>query len=129
TWPRPPLTWPKSAAATAWGRVGLLEDRQVDLGEPLWVVEEVQRDDFPASDRDRTDRERFSVAEGDASDGTVDQSRPILKAETRVEERLPGDKPRPAHHPRFAVNTEVCTQHDVGVEYLEQCLEVPLARR
>src|SRR5262249_59408480 len=107
----------RHAAIAAVGRVGLLEDREVELGEPLWVVEEVQRDDPPAPDCDRADREWFSVAQGDASDGTVDQSRPILKAEARVEERLTGDEPRAAHQPRFAVDTEVLTQDDVGVDY------------
>src|SRR5262245_39766400 len=98
------------------GRVDLLEDRQVEPAEPLWVVEEVQLDDLSASDRGRPDRERFSVAQEDASDGAVDESRPILQAETRVEERLAGDEPRPAHNLRFALDTEVLTQYDVGVE-------------
>src|SRR5262245_10245830 len=109
-------------------QVGLLEDCQVEPPAPFWVVEEVHLDDPPASDRDGRDRERFSITQGDASDGTVDQSRPKLQAETRVEERLPGDEPRPPHDPRFALDTEVLTQDDVGVEYFEQCLEVPLAR-
>jgi hypothetical protein len=105
-----------TALAALGPQVGLLEDREIELGEPLWVGEEVQRDDLPASDRDRTDRERFSVAQGDASDGTVDESRPILKAETRVEERLPGHESRPPHDLQFALDTEVLTQYDVGVE-------------
>ena len=53
-----------------------VQNRLIELGEPLWVVEEVRRDDLPASDRDRPHRERFSMRQGDASDGTVDESRP-----------------------------------------------------
>ena len=40
-----------------------VEDRQVDPGQPLGVGEKVHLDDLAVPDRDRSDRERLSVAQ------------------------------------------------------------------
>jgi hypothetical protein len=52
----------------------VVEDRQVELAEPLRVGEDVDCDDLPAPDRDGPDRERLSVA---GFDGTTSRTAPI----------------------------------------------------
>jgi hypothetical protein len=43
----------------------VVEDRQIELEEPLWVGEEVELDDLAVPHCDGADRERLPVAEGD----------------------------------------------------------------
>jgi hypothetical protein len=71
---------------------------------------------------------RLSVEGSDGSDDAVDERRVHDQAEPRIEERLAGDRPRPADLSRSARWTKIRAQHDVRVQHLEQRLEVAVAR-
>src|SRR5262245_20482664 len=48
---------------------------QIELAEPLRVVEDVDLGDVPAADRERHDRERLSFEHTDQPRGAVDEDR------------------------------------------------------
>ena len=60
-----------------------VEQRQVELAEPLRVAEDVDLGDLAAADRERHDRERLSFERADQTSGAVDKCWEPDQAEAR----------------------------------------------
>src|SRR5206468_6811081 len=69
----------------------VVEDRQVELAEPLPIGEEVELDDLAVSYRGDADRERLPIEEADRPGNAVDQRRPYVQIDPGVAERLACD--------------------------------------
>ena len=50
-----------------------VEQRQIELAEPLRVAEDVDLGDLPTADRERHNRERLSFEHADQTSGAVDK--------------------------------------------------------
>src|SRR5690348_1699683 len=81
-------------------------------------------------DGEAGDADRLAVPERDRADGTVDEGRHHLHAALREGDRPVGDVGGTAHEASaIRPHTVVRAKDDIGVEHLEQRLEVALARR
>jgi hypothetical protein len=96
--------------------------------EPLGVQNQIDLEDPAGTHRHRHDAYRPPVRHPDQPRGVVDHRRPGGRREPAEAECLPGHRRGSPDHGHAAV-AGVGPQHDVGVEYGHQGLEVAAARR
>jgi hypothetical protein len=97
------------------------------MTEPLGVVDDVDLDDFPASDRERHDREQIPLEHADRPGSAVDEDREPEKAEVREGQRSASDFLGTAELDPSAW-TGVASEDHVWVEDSDEALEVTVAR-
>ena len=111
----------------------IVEDRQVECGEPCDIGQDIDLDDLPVGDRETHDREQLTVrASGDDSDRSVHQSRTSRKTRQSARKR-----DRQSSHCLGAADlpaasgrrwTAVRSEDDIRVEHRQQPGEVAAAR-
>jgi hypothetical protein len=99
------------------------ENDQVGSGDAAGIVDDVDRGDLRAGDREHSKSDRPAVRGGDHADGSVYQRRQGQLSESREAGRASGHRHRPAN--RLGA---VGTHHDLWIERLQQRLEVATAR-
>src|SRR4051812_25148145 len=99
-------------------------DREVELGDPFRVDEEVELDDLAVSDRPGADRERSSAQEGDDPGRAVDEDTVHREVDTRPQLGLGRDGLGAPDMLREAGAATVDPKDDVWVEDGDERVEV-----